>query len=157
MFDLIIVDLDHTIRRPLNGATFAETPEDQEPINQYIYEENKGAKFFGYSNQAGIQMGYKTHSDTVRECIITMDQQPHLDGIAFCPDFDGDELCIVLRGGLAYSIFSEDGGYRKPDSKGILEIIEGIYNIPLDKVKMYGDRMEDETAAKAVNIEFEYV
>ena len=155
-YKLVILDLDHTVRRPLDGKTFSNGPKDQEPINQHLYKTYEGSTFVGLTNQGGVISGYRTLNSVAEECKETLRQQPLLDRICFCPDW-GDTLWHITKEGLTYSTPAKNvGGYRKPQPEGINDLMF-IYEVKPEETIMFGDRSVDEMAAFRANITFNYV
>ena len=154
-YKLIILDLDHTIRKPKSGGTFSNSPDDQVPINQYLYEIHPNSIFVGLVNQGGVIAGHRTLDEVVEESFITLDQQPKLSRIAFCPDW-GATLWHICRGGLTYFSESKSGqGYRKPEAEGVNDLMF-LHSAQPHEVLMYGDRDEDRLSAQRAGIAFNH-
>lgn len=154
MKKLVIVDADHTIRKPSSGGTFAKDPYDQHPINKFIYKDNPNAVFVAVSNQGGVEAGYKTLDDAINEGLFTLQTQPQLALYTFIPDFAGTQLWYCWSGDdFIYSQVDHNGGFRKPDCKALLSLIDE-FSVSKEDTVMYGDRDEDKLAAEKAGIDF---
>jgi D-glycero-D-manno-heptose 1,7-bisphosphate phosphatase len=169
LMKLLILDLDGTVRRTKSGATFINTPEDQEIIPEAaaaiaLYVKD-GWTIVGATNQGGVASGKKTLQDAIVEQEITLKLVSQLEYILFCPDFEGRQCyCVSPHRTVAvhehwkkYSRFI--GEYRKPNPGMILlahERLNSGYSQPgnTSESLMVGDRDEDKAAAVAGGIRF---
>ena len=158
MRNMLLIDLDGTIRRSKSGSKFINDPEDQEPIPGAIQSLEKFDRVFGISNQAGVFYKHKTFSDCQIEQYLTLCLFPKLDSIYFCPD-RGDYCFKVIRieDGFKCFEYSRDSIYqpsfRKP-SPGMLNLAMLENEISSDEVLYVGDRIEDKLAAENACIPF---
>lgn len=106
---LLLLDLDGTIREPRSGKQFISHPRDQKIItgavtalDSYIVD---GWNVIGVSNQEGVAAGHKTLEEALSEAEYTLLLFPHLDGIYFCPDFQGQVCWHVIKDAPAKDIW----------------------------------------------------
>lgn len=160
---LLIVDINGTITRPLNGTNF--TPEQQpteiglipgvlRSLHQY---KDLGYDIIGASNQGGIAAGHRTLWSVITEMQYTLTLTKGLiDCILFCPDFEGKECYMVTsEDTLKISDYrlKDDGGYRKPQP-GMITLARCWVGADKLETTMVGDLPEDEKAAKAAGVKF---
>lgn len=156
----LIVDKDGTLVRTKSGKTFVNDPEDQEPMKgapeKLQYESDRGARIFVASNQGGVPR-YKSLDSAIAEMRFCMSLFPVISGCFFAPG-DGDAAYYVDSDNseiIDYGI--EDiplvTSYRKP-SAGMIQLIQYLYEPRL--LSFVGDRPEDEQAAKAAGIPFQW-
>jgi D-glycero-D-manno-heptose 1,7-bisphosphate phosphatase len=181
--NLIIFDKDGTLICPKSGGVFPRSPDDQKllpnvaaKLEAYLLD---GWSMAIASNQGGCDSidpktgkAYKTVEDAIEEMRYAME----LTGIKqsfFCPDFNGNECVYVdcfpnkLGTNFAEPIFlgkeevfpQEIGFFRKPSPGMIRAAIEN--RLPwssggYDRVIFVGDRPEDEGAAIAAGVEFQW-
>lgn len=172
MTKLLILDKDGTLVKPRSVDRFPQHPQDQEllpnvseTLERYAAE---GWTMAIASNQGGVAAGYKTLEDAIEE-MKYCSRISGIDHILFCPDFEGNQCYSVARNRMSkdgdYSVLSSKhfkrefqfpdfpGQYRKPNP-GMLEILI-ILNM-VDKCLYVGDRPEDEAAAQAAGIPFQW-
>lgn len=158
---IYLFDLDGTLREPLSGSKFAQHPKDYKVI-EGVYEQLDKvawpeARLWGVSNQGGVAAGHKNLDDCFKEMAYTLQLIPALEGVAFCPDYDGRKLCVLnSRNVYAWndsSSFYPDliGSYRKPGT-GMLEFV--MRSLGSRDAVMVGDKPEDEQAAIAAGVGF---
>lgn len=180
--NLLIVDLDGTVRVNLaadfnNIKTFGfiNDPQDQkiipnaaDAIAQY---KRQGWTIVGATNQAGVAAGHKSLAQCIQEQQYTLQLLGDaVDGIYFCPDYEGlrcfyvhhdgwDEMidAYISDGQWKYSVntglYIENhlvvGKCRKPNG-GM--IVLASQQIRADNVHFVGDRQEDYDAATNANL-----
>jgi D-glycero-D-manno-heptose 1,7-bisphosphate phosphatase len=112
---------------------------------------------WGVSNQGGVAAGHKSLDSCFEEMAYTLQIFSQLEGISFCPDYEGRKLWGVNFRNICARYDQSDfypdliGTYRKP-GPGMLEFVVRSLG-PQDAV-MVGDRPEDEAAAAAAGIGF---
>ena len=171
MSKLLILDLDGTIRRTKSGEKFINTPEDQELIPEADKSIRKYAKegwlIVGCSNQGGVEHGFKSMKNCIKEQQITLQICPHLNQIFIAPS---NNQCIAIYNdyGYQYSHWKlengwainlnnfdekwESSGFRKPNT-GMIEAIRLIYK-DYRELLFIGDMESDRLCAEAAGIEF---
>lgn len=160
MKKLLILDLDHTIRKPLTNSTFITHPTDQQLISEalspLLHYQAEGWVMVGATNQAGVSSGFKTLQQAIEEQRYTIWLLEELDiklsEILLCPDFEG-QLC--------YSVTSREWktklktyleqNFRKPNT-GMVEILTHAYKP--DSVMFVGDMETDRECANMANVPF---
>jgi D-glycero-D-manno-heptose 1,7-bisphosphate phosphatase len=153
---LLLLDLDGTVREPLDGHKFIRRPRDQRIIAQangaIAYYQLQGWEIVGITNQAGVAAGKKSLRSCISEQEYTLTLLPALSEIYFCPDFEGKKCYCVARDKVHdYSQDSGSGTFRKPNP-GMLNL--AIQRHQPDTTLMVGDRPEDRAAADAAGIRF---
>ncbi|MBD2003328.1 HAD-IIIA family hydrolase [Trichocoleus sp. FACHB-40] len=147
--NLLILDMDGTVRQPLSGNKFIQRPRDQQIIegveNAIAYFAATGWKIVGVTNQAGVASGKKSLQSCIKEQQYTLELLPEIEEIYFCPDFDG-------RKWHNYCKHSESGNFRKPNP-GMLNLVIQKYS-PVS-VLMVGDRRDDREAAAKAGVKFQ--
>ncbi|MBD1923437.1 HAD-IIIA family hydrolase [Microcoleus sp. FACHB-831] len=156
--NLLILDLDGTVRAPLSGNKFIQRPHDQKMIEgaegAIAYFAANGWKIVGVTNQAGVASGKKSLQSCIKEQQYTLDLVPEMEEIYFCPDFEGGKcFCVTSNEVNNYSNHQESGKFRKPNA-GMLKLAIEIHKP--DKVLMIGDRPEDRQAASAAGAKFQH-
>ncbi len=176
MVDLLLLDLDGTVRRTRSGKKFINEPTDQEIIPEAVSTIRAyvaaGATAIGITNQGGVMHGYKSFESCVEEQFLTIGFLPELTEILFCPD--NGKNCYEVSGYFEVGHFIDywniseamgwleyealhrlKGKYRKPDP-GMLRYALWQYQEPDITVKaLYvGDRPEDAEAAMNAGIPF---
>lgn len=173
---LVIFDKDGTLVKPKSGATFVQSPSDQQllvGVAERIAELREiGAVFAIASNQGGVEAGHKTLNDAIAEMRYCMG----LTGINesyFCPDFHGQECYRLTHNEM--SMESQDPeclkvsdfanaptsitSFRKPGAgmiqAAMLFRLLSMAN-PEDSIEAtyIGDRTEDREAAANAGITF---
>lgn len=175
--NLLIVDLGGTVRVNLgadfnNPKTFGfiNNPQDQKIIpaaaKAIAKYKSQGWVIVGATNQAGVAAGHKTLDECIQEQKYTLQLLGDaVDGIYFCPDYEGLRCFYVHHDGCdemidaylsdeqwKYSVntgllVDEDriiGKCRKPNG-GMLVLAS--QRIKADVVHFVGDRNEDRLAA----------
>ncbi len=154
---LLLLDLDGTVREPLDGHKFIQRPHDQRIISKVdqaiAYYAAMGWKILGVTNKAGVASGKKSLQSCIKEQQYTLALLPDIEEIYFCPDFEGKKCFCVTRTEVHnHSKQQESGKFRKP-GPGMLNLAIRIHQP--DKVLMVGDRPEDKAAAQAAGIGFQ--
>ncbi len=155
--NLLIVDMDGTVREPRSGNKFIERPGDQKVISgaegAIAYFADEGWKIIGVTNQAGVEAGKKSLTNCVKEQQQTMILLPEIEEVYFCPDFAGKKCyCVTPAEVKDYSKHELSGTFRKP-KPGMLLLVMEIYNA--GKIMFVGDRPEDKQAANLAKIKFQ--
>lgn len=153
-----LCDLDGSLRESASGSKFINAPYDQQPIAGALeaLEEVK-QPCIGCTNQRGVKQGYKTLDSAIEEQQRTLELFPKLQTILFCPD-EG-ETCWAVKRDKVWQI-SEDylhltGEFRKP-GVGMLLVALNLAKAEPAYSKMIGDRPEDEQAAQAASVPFQW-
>jgi D-glycero-D-manno-heptose 1,7-bisphosphate phosphatase len=113
-----MVDMDGTIREPLSGRQYFQHPKDQSQIEGAVsalraYKDDW--LIIGITNQGGVEAGYKSLQDCIKEQQYTLQLFPELKEIYFCPDFAGKKCFRVTRHNVHnHSKTKWSGQYRKP-------------------------------------------
>ena len=154
---LLLLDLDGTVREPMDGHKFIRHPRDQQIFTQakgaIDYFHRQGWKIVGITNQAGVAAGKKSLSSCIKEQEYTLTLLPEIEEIYFCPDFEGTWCFGVTRREVQdYSHYPQSGTFRKPGA-GMLNL--AIQRNQPDTTLMVGDRPEDRAAALAAGIRFQ--
>lgn len=114
--NLLMLDLDGTIRRPKGENKFINNPKDQELFPEVLglLEEYRKADFtiVGITNQGGVAAGFKSIENCVAEQKYTLELAPQMDCIYFCPSKRGRSCRKVNRDGSVEKYAGN--GYRKP-------------------------------------------
>lgn len=153
---LLLLDLDGTVREPLDGHKFIGRPRAQRIIAKaqgaIAYYESLGWKIVGITNQAGVASDKKSLQSCIKETVYTLTLLPALEEIYFCPDFEGKKCFCVTRNQVDdYHHHPASGTFRKP-APGMLNL--AIQRHQPDLALMIGDRPEDRAAALAAGIRF---
>lgn len=154
---LLLLDMDGTVREPLDGHKFIRRPRDQRIISNVdgaiAYYAAMGWKIVGITNQAGVASGKKSLQSCIKEQEYTLVLLPDIEEIYFCPDFEGRKCFCVNRSEVYnYSNLQESGTFRKPQP-GMLNLAMRMHQQELGL--MVGDRPEDKAAALAVGVRFQ--
>lgn len=157
LMELLLLDLDGTVREPLDGHKFIQRPHAQQIITQakgaIDYFHLQGWKIVGITNQAGVAAGKKSLSSCIKEQEYTLTLLPEIEEIYFCPDFEGKKCFGVTRREVQdYSQYPQSGTFRKP-GHGMLSL--AIQRHQADITLMVGDSPEDRAAAVAAGIRFQ--
>ncbi len=155
--NLLIVDMDGTVREPCSNNKFIERPGDQKVISgaegAIAYFASVGWKIVGVTNQAGVAAGKKSLTSCVKEQQQTMILLPEIEEVYFCPDFAGKKCyCVTPTETRDYSQHELSGTFRKPNPGMLLLVVE-IHNA--GKTLFVGDRVEDKQAANSAKIKFQ--
>lgn len=152
---LLLLDLDGTIREPLNGEKFIQHPRDQRIIKgadkALAHYHTEEWLIIGISNQGGVAALHKTLEDALEEQRYTLEMLPQMQEILICTEYPPkDNYCyIVTRKNLL--VCDNYSQYRKPGT-GMIQC--GIERTNPVQVWMVGDRHEDEAAANAAGVNF---
>lgn len=155
--NILIVDLDGTIRETISGDKFINTPQDQQLIKgveQTISQYKNDWLIVGATNQGGVAAGKKSLEDVILEQKITLGLVKELSHIYLCPTFDGLECWKVERDKvlkIQQYDQSEFGSFRKPGGGMLKLALQGDY---FNRKIMVGDRQEDCAAAAEAGVEF---
>lgn len=169
MSKLLLLDKDGTLISPKSGAKFVGDPWDQMPLpnvcdrlKKYGDEDWKMAII---SNQGGVAAGHKSLENCILEMKFCLELFPEITDAYFCPNFEGSESQRVwgncdVEHRILYSKKSFEtielqigGQFRKPNP-GMLKLAASFCNF--EEVLYIGDRPEDEGAASAANIPFQW-
>lgn len=155
--NLLIVDMDGTVRQPRSDRKFIERPGDQKVISgaegAIAYFASEGWKIIAVTNQAGVEAGKKSLTSCVKEQQQTMILLPEIEEVYFCPDFAGKKCyCVTPNEVKDYSDRDLSGTFRKP-KPGMLLLVMEIHNA--GKIMFVGDRPEDKQAAQSAKIKFQ--
>lgn len=155
--NLLIVDMDGTVREPRSDRKFIQRPGDQKLIfgaeGAIAYFASEGWKIIGVTNQAGVAAGKKSLTSCVKEQQQTMILLPEIEEVYFCPDFAGKKcFCVTPTQSRDYSHHELSGTFRKPNP-GMLLLVMEIHNA--GKILFVGDRPEDKQAANSALIKFQ--
>ena len=155
--NLLIVDLDGTVRSPRSDNKFIEHPGDQKIIpgaeGAIAYFASVGWKIVAVTNQAGVAAGKKSLTSCVKEQQQTMILLPEIEEVYFCPDFAGKKcFCVTSTEVRDYNKHQLSGTFRKPNP-GMLLLVMEIHNP--GKTMFVGDRPEDKQAANSAKIKFQ--
>jgi len=111
----------------------------------------------GCTNQLGIKRGFKSFKNAIAEQGKTLELFPKLSAILFCPD-EGYTCWCVMRDKF-WEISEEyphlKRQFRKP-SPGMLLIAMDLAGASPENSLFIGDRPEDEQAAVAAGITFQW-
>lgn len=154
---LLLLDMDGTVREPLDGHKFIQRPRDQRIIAKaqpaIAYYAAMDWKIVGVTNQGGVASGKKSLQSCIKEQEYTLVLLPDIEEIYFCPDFGGKKCYCVTRDRVHdYSKEQESGTFRKPQP-GMLKLAIRMHQ--QDVVLMVGDRPEDKAAAQAAGVRFQ--
>ncbi len=169
MTKLLLLDCDGTIREPLSGNEFMQHSRDQKIIEgadkAIAYFASDNWQIYGYSNQGGVAAGQKSLEDTIAEQQYTLTLFPEITAIFFCPDYEGNLLYKADRREaikyerdtylLPYGRVKAFDSFRKP-ARGGIDFIVCWLNQSFEKILYIGDRPEDEQAAEAAAIKFQW-
>lgn len=165
---ILLLDKDGTLVTPKSGEKFVKAPWDQEGIKgaeSFIQTKKEdGWTPFVVSNQGGIDAGHKSLEDCFQEMRFCMELL-RVEEAFFCPDYEGN-ICWRCWGNcdeshrIKYSPESLDvqvleiaGQFRKP-GPGMLRLAIALHGA--DEALYIGDRPEDEGAAIAAGIPFQW-
>lgn len=146
---ILFVDLDGTVRHGRDElGRFVNTPDDvvvfPEAVERMRAWRAAGGIVLGVTNQGGIALGYITHADHSRCSVVTIERcDGQLDNIIVCPHHpDGGCWCRKPRPGLIFAGLHWAGlNFGTPERSACL---------------MVGDRPEDEQAAAAAGVRFQW-
>lgn len=158
MTKILFVDCDGTIREPITGQWIQ--PYDNQQIMQgadqaIAHYHAQSFTIIGISNQAGVAARHKTLADCIAEQAYTLTLLPQIEGIYFCPDYDGEECYYVsLTKDFGIGSPSLRGKFRKPNIGMLVYALWQFPGVKTSDCWMVGDRPEDEQAAAAAGINF---
>ncbi len=155
--NLLMVDMDGTVREPRSDKKFIQHPGDQKVMKgaegAIAYFADVGWKIIGVTNQAGVAAGKKSLTSCIKEQQQTMLLLPEIEEVYFCPDFAGKKcFCVTPTEVKDYSKHELSGTFRKPNP-GMLLLVMEIHNA--GKIMFVGDRPEDKQAANSASIKFQ--
>ena len=160
MTKLLILGMDGTVREPISGSKFINSPRDQKLIPEAIAAikgfTRKGYMVIGASNQGGVAAGNKSLDDCIAEQEYTLGLLYEADagifGILFCPDYEGN-ICYLADQFASDEVSQPEfkGLYRKPNAGMLMQAI-AVYQA--SEAIFVGDRDEDRRAAIHANIQF---
>ncbi len=155
--NLLLVDMDGTVREPRSDNKFIEHPGDQKIIpgaeGAIAYFATEGWKIVAVTNQAGVAAVKKSLTSCVKEQQQTMILLPEIEEVYFCPDFAGKKcFCVTPKEVRDYNKHQLSGTFRKPNP-GMLLLVMEIHNA--GKILFVGDRIEDKQAAQSAKIKFQ--
>jgi D-glycero-D-manno-heptose 1,7-bisphosphate phosphatase len=167
MNKILFLDLDGTARHTKSGATFINTPLDQEIIPGVTEAIARYPNYvvIGITNQGGVAAGKKSLKDAIAEQEYTMQLLPELLEIYFCPDFEGRKcyhlgstdnvICCAEIDFQDEELQQWQGQCRKPNC-GMVEIAIAQMSLKVNREEslFVGDLLEDEQCAAAANIPF---
>ena len=152
------MDLDGTIRTTKSGEKFITKPDDQKPLEKashitQVYH-NNGWNIIGITNQKGVDFGYKTLEDCMKEQVVTMSLFPQLWTILFCPD-EGETMIRVCPNGKTETIQNQGSfdSFRKPGIGMIQWYREQFASLPTQEL-LVGDMESDLQCAEKAGIDF---
>jgi D-glycero-D-manno-heptose 1,7-bisphosphate phosphatase len=147
-YQLVIFDADGTLVRPKSGKDFREHADDWELLPGRLCAcqglQANGVKLAIASNQGGVAFGYLAES-AIRQALHDLGADIGAHMVRFCP-FHPDGTLPQYRC---------DSADRKP-SPGMLQAVMNQLKIPSEHTLFVGDRSEDEGAAKAAGVAFQW-
>lgn len=147
---LLLLDLDHTIIRPLEGRTFPKDNNDWEfipGILTYLKQwYDRGYKFFIVSNQGGIEYGYLTDAEFRQKIDEVIRQiKAHLA----IPSWQYKSILYL------YSTTNNKRNYLRKPNIGMGITALGVHRVEtLENVIMIGDMDSDKQFAENLGIKF---
>jgi D-glycero-D-manno-heptose 1,7-bisphosphate phosphatase len=156
---LLMLDLDGTLREPLNGAQYFQHAKDQRMIegtDTAIRAYGEDWIKVGITNQGGVAAGHKSIQQCIQEQQYTLELFSELKEIYFCPDFEGRKCFRVTRHNVHnHSKTRWFGQFRKPQP-GMLKLAMVRHNHLPENCLYVGDRPEDEAAARQAEVQFQW-
>jgi D-glycero-D-manno-heptose 1,7-bisphosphate phosphatase len=147
-YQLVIFDADGTLVRPKSGKDFREHADDWELLPGRLCAcqglKANGVKLAIASNQGGVAFGYLAEP-AIRQALHDLGAAIGAHVVRFCP-FHPDGTLPQYRC---------DSSDRKP-SPGMLQSILLQLAIRPEHTLFVGDRSEDEGAAKAAGVHFQW-
>jgi D-glycero-D-manno-heptose 1,7-bisphosphate phosphatase len=147
-YQLVIFDADGTLVRPKSGKDFREHADDWELLPGRLCAcqglQANGVKLAIASNQGGVAFGYLAEP-AIRQALHDLGADIGAHMVRFCP-FHPDGTLLQYRC---------DSADRKP-SPGMLQAVMNQLKIPSEHTLFVGDRSEDEGAAKAAGVAFQW-
>lgn len=169
-YKLVIFDKDGTLTTTKSGERFVQHPQDQKllpgiynRLEQLVIDEVKVAIA---TNQGGVAAGHKSIDKAKEELAFAIKLCPPavlIHGF-LCPDFEGksckhlhlDEDYFTCQEIARCNAFKGLSDFRKPGAGMLLAAMEECEVTDPSKCLMVGDRPEDEQAAKAAGMDFEW-
>lgn len=168
--ELVILDKDGTLVKPRSNNEFVQNPEDQELLpgvpKAIAALVSNNCELVVASNQGGVISGYKTLENTILEMQYLMRLIPEITYCMFCPD-NGDTLYKVQPNSSERTPLSKawgnDRSFRKPEPGMLFHAIFSMGGrvdlsdpTAVEHFLMVGDRPEDQGAAYAAGISFQW-
>jgi len=157
--NLLLIDLDGTLREPLSGKQHFQHPKDQriiEGADIALRTYKDDWIVVGITNQGGVAAGHKSMQECIKEQQYTLELFPELKEIYLCPDFEGKKCFRVTQHNVHnHSQTKWSGQYRKPQS-GMLKLAMARHKQTPQNSLYVGDRPEDEQAAQRVGVSFQW-
>ncbi|MFW6359132.1 MAG: HAD-IIIA family hydrolase [Chroococcales cyanobacterium] len=158
---ILLVDCDGTIRNPTKRNKYINKPHQQKVIEKSVeaiaYFANKNITIIGITNQAGVASKHKSLQDCIEEQRYTLELIPQIQGIHFCPDFEGNECWYVTQEETTnvshYKNGKYRGQYRKPNP-GMLQLAADQEGVSIQECVMIGDRLPDQKAAENARMQY---
>lgn len=186
---ILLIDMDGTLVTTKSGKPFPENYSDRLPslylpaiLQRY---KDEGWAIAMVTNQGGIEAGFKTIEDTVKELRYVMNLYPMIDLAYFSPE-DSDrtwwrklQTFLGIRADTCYLVskcnfqkidkkyFTDDwimynGGrdrfrFRKPGAGKLFVAASVLCNEGWSQALMVGDREDDKGAAETFGCYFEWV
>jgi HAD superfamily hydrolase (TIGR01662 family) len=159
-YELILMDLDMTLVRPIHGRVFPETVDDRElmPGREGALKDlhAQGKQIAVVTNQGGRAWGIFTEEE-MNAWLDEFCGQYGISHYQVCYHDTGKasqkypEKIVPGYGGPDLTV----GGFerRKPGPGMLLDAMLH-FNVPKERTVMVGDRHEDEDAAKAAGVDF---
>lgn len=174
--ELVILDKDGTLVKPRSGNEFVQNPEDQELLpgvpKAIAALVSNNCEVVVASNQGGVIAGYKTLENTILEMQYLMKLIPEIAYCMFCPD-NGDTLYKIQANPPGWfeakdwkplsKGWGNNRSFRKPEPGMLFHAIFSMGGrvdlsdpIAVGHFLMVGDRPEDQGAAYAAGISFQW-
>lgn len=149
---LYIFDVDGTLTTTKSGETFRQTADDWEWLPGRCKKCAElvlaGKRIALATNQAGVAFPWSRFTEA--------EIQSELDDMAAAIEADYTAVCFSTPNEKALrQYFNANDPRRKPGPGMLLEILEQLEVAP-DAALMIGDRPEDEEAAQAAGIDFQW-
>lgn len=145
---LYIFDVDGTLTTTASGETFRKNAADWKWLpgrrEALARLDQQGAMLAIATNQGGVAFGL-LNAQEIRAELASMADQAHITYVTMCFTHPKAKL----------PEYREDSPCRKPGPGMLLEIIESA-GVPKEDTLYVGDRPEDEQAAKAAGVAFQW-
>ncbi|MBD2459486.1 HAD hydrolase-like protein [Oscillatoria sp. FACHB-1407] len=156
---LLMVDMDGTLRMPLEGKPYFQHPQDQciiTGVDTALQAYKDNWTIVGITNDAGVALGYKSLHTCVEELQYTLQLVPELEEIYVCPDFNGRRCWRVTR--QSVHNHSQTRWFRQYSipQPGLLKLAMVRHNQLPEDCLYVGDRPEDEEAARRAEVSFQW-